>query len=315
MTPTDNWILGIDGGGTSTEAWLAKGVGEVVGRGRAGASNAKAVGTASARKSLEQAITEAFAEAGVPRATVAAACFGLAGLDHPDDRESVNDWANQMRWARQVVLVNDGDLLIAAGTPEGWGSGVIAGTGSIAVGRSPSDSSARAGGWGHLFGDEGSAYYVTLAAFRQVARRTDGRDPRREGSDPLAEALCRALSVPDPERMVSALYAPEFDRTRIASLAPAVIEAAKHDPSVAETLLRPAGEALAEQAAAAARGLGIHSGPLPVAMAGGFLLSSEIISAALLDGLTRRGYNVTAKAVPDPVEGAIVIAERARAGR
>ena len=314
MTPAADLILGIDGGGTSTEAWLAKRPGEVVGRGRAGASNAKAVGASAARQSLDQAIAAAFNDAGLQIATVAAACLGLAGLDHPDDREVLDGWANEARWARKLVLVNDGDLVIAAGTAEGWGIGVIAGTGSIAVGRSPTGRSARAGGWGHLFGDEGSAYYVALAACRQIARRTDGRDPRIDGDDPLADALCRALSVPDPDRMVSALYAPEFDRTRIAALAPAVLEAAKRDPKVADTLLRPAGEALAEQAAAAAASLGMTSGLLPLAMAGGFLLSSQVISTALLEALQRRGYQVTSKAVHDPVEGALVLAERARGG-
>ena len=311
MDAKSDLILGIDGGGTSTEAWLAERGGEVVGRGRAGPSNVKAVGEVAARKSLDQAIAEAFLDARRKVATVSAACFGLAGLDHPDDRARLNAWANEAQWAKTVVLVNDGDLVIAAGTPEGWGVGVIAGTGSIAVGRSKTGISSRAGGWGHLFGDEGSAYYVTLAAFRQVARRTDGRDPQRIGGDPLAEALCRALSVPDPHRIVSALYAPEFDRTRIASLAPAVLEAAAMDAEVAETLLKPAGEALAEQAAAAATAFGVSSGALPLAMAGGFILSSPAVISAMLDSLGRRGFEVTAKAVHDPVEGAIVLAERA----
>ena len=66
---------------------------------------------------------------------VDAACFGLAGFDRPDDRKILAGWADAARWARHIVPVNDGDLVVAAGTPEGWGIGVIAGTGSIAVGR------------------------------------------------------------------------------------------------------------------------------------------------------------------------------------
>ena len=79
-----------------------------------------------------------------------------------------------MRHAGPIGLcsVNDGDLVVAAGTPEGWGVGLIAGTGSIAVGRAPDGRTARAGGWGHLIGDEGSAYGVVLDALRL------GRPPR-----------------------------------------------------------------------------------------------------------------------------------------
>ena len=170
-------ILGIDGGGTSTEAWLADRAGKVVGKGRAGASNAKAVGAAASRAALNRAIDAAFDDADLTGGPAASACLGLAGLDHPDDRRILKQWSVEDRWAERFVIVNDGDLVVASGTPEGWGIGVIAGTGSIAVGRSRTGRSARAGGWGHLFGDEGSAYHVVMEAFRRIARR-----PRRPRS-------------------------------------------------------------------------------------------------------------------------------------
>ncbi len=140
--------LGIDGGGTSTVAWLADDAGNVLGRGRSGPSNAKTVGAPAARAALAEAIGLAFADAGLRPATVGAACLGLAGFDRPDDRRLLEAWNAELGWARRLVLVNDGALVIAAGTPEGWGLGVIAGTGSIAVGRASDGTTARAGGWG-----------------------------------------------------------------------------------------------------------------------------------------------------------------------
>ncbi len=215
-------ILGVNGGGSSTDAWLAVGANgaeaAVIGRGAAGPSNAKAVGLASARAALEAAIRGAFDSAGLDPSPVASACLGLAGFDRPEDRAVLTGWADEARLARRLVLVNDGDLVVAAGTPEGWGVGVIAGTGSIAVGRTPDGRTARAGGWGHLIGDEGSAYLVVLEALRLVARRADGREPQPaaaggEGfasgsADPLTVRLCRALGVDRPARIVTALYAP-----------------------------------------------------------------------------------------------------------
>ena len=85
-------------------------------------------------------------------------------------------------------------MVIAAGTTEGWGVGVIAGTGSIAVGRTKDGQTARAGGWGHLIGDEGSAYSVVLDALRLVARRADGRDTQVVGRDPLTERMSLRLA-------------------------------------------------------------------------------------------------------------------------
>jgi N-acetylglucosamine kinase-like BadF-type ATPase len=99
---------------------------------------------------------------------VAVACLGLAGFDRPEDKQLLSEWAETGHWAERLLLVNDGDLVVAAGTPEGWGVGVIAGTGSIAVARAPDGRKARAGGWGHLIGDEGSAYGTVLAALKKV---------------------------------------------------------------------------------------------------------------------------------------------------
>ena len=169
-------LLGVDGGGTSTVAWLADAGGRVLGAGRGGPSNAKAVGPEASRKALGQAIALAFADAGIAPGPVAAACLGLAGFDRPDDRRLLTGWAEEARWADRLVLVNDGDLVLAAGTPEGWGLAVIAGTGSIAVGRTPAGQTARAGGWGPMIGDEGSAYAVALAG--ATARRPSRRRPR-----------------------------------------------------------------------------------------------------------------------------------------
>ena len=149
-------LLGIDGGGTTTEAWLAEPGCHVLGRGTAGPSNAKAIGLEAARWALDTAIRSAFLAAELEPAPVDVICLGLAGFDRPDDRKVLKEWAEHAGWARSLLIVNDGDLVIAAGTTEGWGVGVISGTGSIAVGRTKDGRTARAGGWGHLIGDEGS---------------------------------------------------------------------------------------------------------------------------------------------------------------
>ena len=198
-------LLGVDGGGTSTEAWLAEPGAGSSAEGRRGRRTPRPSGWRP-RTALDAAIRAAFDDAGLEPAPVDVACLGLAGFDRPDDRAILTGWADEARLARRLVLVNDGDLVVAAGTPEGWGVGVIAGTGSIAVGRTPDGRTARAGGWGHLIGDEGSAYLFVLDALRLVARRDDGRDPRPAGigpdpdRDPLTDRLCKAMGVARPRR-------------------------------------------------------------------------------------------------------------------
>jgi N-acetylglucosamine kinase-like BadF-type ATPase len=306
-----NALLGIDGGGTSTIAWLADPEGRVLGRGRAGPSNYQAVGADAARAALDRAIASAFAEAGLAVAPVESACFGLAGFDRPEDQDLLHAWSSQAQWARRLVGVNDGMLIIAAGTPDGWGLGVIAGTGSIAVGRTHDGRTARAGGWGHLLGDEGSGYHVALAALRRVARRADGRMPRLTENDPLSDRLCAALGIEGASRLVSTIYHPDYDRTKIAALAPLVVAAAEDDPALVTEILAPAGIELAETILAVARALDWHGGPVPLAMAGGFLLSAPPVARSLLDHLARAGYDPQAKPVPEPVRGALILARRA----
>jgi N-acetylglucosamine kinase-like BadF-type ATPase len=310
MTPRDELLLGVDGGGTSTVALLSREDGVPIGRGAAGPSNAKAVGNAAARLALEAAIGAAFTSAGLSVRPAAVACLGLAGFDRAEDKRLLGEWAQTGHWAERLLLVNDGDLVVAAGTPEGWGVGVIAGTGSIAVARAPDGRKARAGGWGYLIGDEGSAYSTVLAALKKVARRADRRETAALQPDPLTAHLCRALGIGGPEQLVSVLYAPGFDRSKIAALAPAVLAAAALDSSIAEELLRPAGAELAGMAIAASRAVGWNSGPLPLAMAGGFLLSSEVVSHALVHDLRVHGFDPIPAPVTEPARGALVLARQ-----
>lgn len=308
-------LLGVDGGGSSTVAWLAEASGRILSRVETGPSNVKAVGEEVALGAIDSAIRAAVSDArdlaGVEIDKIAVACLGLAGFDRPEDRAVLERWNVARQWADRLVLVNDGELVLAAGTPEGWGLAVIAGTGSIVVGRSPGGRTARAGGWGHIFGDEGSGYGTSVAALRRVASIHDGRIAGDGRSDALTLAVCEAAGVDDPSGLVSAIYAPGFDRAKIAALVPAIVRAALREPAIARDLLVPAGKALADAARAVAERLGLPRTELPLAMAGGFLISAEPVAEALLASLASAGYHVVARRVDDPVRGALILAKRA----
>ena len=311
MNPPGPLLLGIDGGGTSTVAWLADEAGRVLGRGVAGPSNPKAIGFEAAFGALEAATSAAFDAASRPRGAVKVACLGLAGFAQVEDRAQLTAWSERWGLCRELLAVSDGALVLAAGTPEGWGVAVIAGTGSIAVGADQEGRIARAGGWGPLFGDEGSAYVVVLAALRRIARRADGRELSPSGGDPLTQRFMTALNVDEPSELVSAVYPPALDRTRIAALAPLVLDAASDDPSIVTDLLDPAGVDLGQTVATVAHTLGWTGGELPLAVAGGFLLKANVVRISLLEHLKRLGYQPRPTFVNQPVEGAVVLARRA----
>ena len=315
------YLIGVDGGGTSTVARIADEAGRTLGEGRAGPSNVKSVGVDAGLDALGAAVDAAWAKAGLSTAPAALACLGLAGFDRPDDKAILEQWNTSRRVANHLILVNDGDLVLAAGTGDNVGVAVIGGTGSIAVGRAADGRTARAGGWGHVFGDEGSAYGVAVAGLRLAARRVDGRQalsvlkPKDRAADtsggPLVEHLCRALSVDRGEDFITAIYGRGMDRAAIAGLAPAVLAASVDDPEVVSWVLEPAGYDLGQAALAVARSLGWDTPVLPLAMAGSFLLSARPVADAMLGYLATVGkLQALDTRVPEPVAGAVALARR-----
>lgn len=301
-----NLVLGIDGGGSHTIAFLAerKSGGEVIGRGVAGPSNIQAVGVERAVRELEEAVARAFVDAKKLRGPVMAAALGLAGVDHPSAAAVVRNWAAQYRLADAVTVGNDATLLLAAGTPEGWGLAVIAGTGSIAFARGPDGRFDRSGGWGYLLGDEGSAYALALGAVKAVARASDGCAP----ATALTEMVLSQLGLQQPLEIIEAVYRGGWDRARLATIAPQVLAlAGAGDPVAGEIAGREARE-LARTAAAAARKIGLPPVGLPLALTGGTFQDAgyyqRFLAALELEGL--RPEPVTL--VVEPAHGAVRVA-------
>lgn len=307
-------VLGIDGGGTSTTAWIADASGRILGKGQAGPSNIKAIGPNAAMAALDRSIRAAIADASLEPRPIDVSCLGLAGFDRPEDKRWLQDWAADSFWAREIVLVNDADLVLASGTTDGFGVALIAGTGSICIGRSPSGVSLRVGGWGHILGDEGSGYGVAVHAMRRLVRRADGRDPEPPDPDPLADRISRTLGIGGPSELVSAIYREGFDRTRIAALAAQVVLAADDGSLLAREVLFQAGVDLAEMVATVARRLEWPLGSLPLAIAGGFIISTPLVKYTLRDRLAADGFQAETTEVAEPVRGAVEIARRALVG-
>jgi N-acetylmuramic acid 6-phosphate etherase len=313
-TPSSTLYLGIDGGGTSTVALLAtaspgtsRGSYTVLGRGKSGPSNRQTVGTERALASLDEAVRAAFASANLSRVPVASACLGLAGADRLDDQAVIREWAERIRLADRVEITNDAAILLAAGTPAGFGLVLIAGTGSIAFGRRSDGRHERAGGWGHLLGDEGSAYAIAMSAFQVVARAADRRGPATR----LTERFLTHFGLRQPQELIAVVYRSGRRREDFAALAPLVVELAEND-AVAAQLVEIGANELALAGQAVTQRLG-WSGPIPVALSGGLLLGSEGYRQKVLEALRSHGVQAEpVQLVEEPAEGAIRLALSSR---
>jgi N-acetylglucosamine kinase-like BadF-type ATPase len=215
----------------------------------------------------------------------------------------VREWAARTRLAATIDVLEDAALLLAAGSPDGWGVAVVAGTGSMAYARGADGRTARAGGWGPLLGDEGSGYAIALAGLRAAARAADGR----AAATPLTDRLLAACGLTRPEELVGVVYR-GGDRATLAALAPVVLDAADSGDAVAGEIATSAAAELAAAAAAAARSLGLGA-RFPVALAGGLLASCTNYRARFLSALAERGLHADpVTIVTEPAEGALRLA-------
>jgi len=303
-TPLPDLVLGVDGGGSKTRALVADREGTVLGVGVSGSSNYHGVGLDGATQALEAAIGFARAQAeraigAAPGSTLAAACFGLAGMDRAQDRELIADWASKAHIAARVEVVNDSELVLAAGTPSNWGVALICGTGSICCGRSPAGATARAGGWGYLLGDEGSGYNLAVEALRLATRTADGR----AGARAILNAVLEHYHLDDPEQLLG-LYRPDMTIAQIADLATRVLGLAERGDEHAAGLVDRAGVALARMVETVARKLELRKPPL--ALAGGVLRASRTLRSAIYEHAAIELGEATL--VDDPAVGALAIA-------
>jgi N-acetylglucosamine kinase-like BadF-type ATPase len=127
----------------------------------------------------------------------------------------------------------------------------IAGTGSIAFGQNAEGKTARAGGWGYVFGDEGGAFDLVRQALRAALRQEEGWGP----ATTLRKALMEATGAPDMNSLLHWFYTPEFPKARIASYAKLVDEAAREGDTIAGDILHASAQALATLVAAVRRQL------------------------------------------------------------
>ncbi len=296
-------LLGIDGGGSKTHVLLADHAGNVLGSGTAPSSNYQAVGMAAAITAVQQAIAAARVDAGIdPQTEIAVACVGLAGVDRAGDRALWEAHLVREPIARRVVLRNDAQVLLAAGTPDGWGLALICGTGSICYGCAPDGRTARAGGWGYLLGDEGSGYDIALHALRLATQTADGRADARA----LLHAVLTHWQLAEPRQLIAQVYRPGVGRADIAPLASVVVAlAAAGDHHATQIVLHSAHE-LARLIRAVVGQLHLHAPPL--ALGGGVLGASALLQRAVL------GHAGVVLGPPQyvgqPARGAIVLAQR-----
>lgn len=274
---------GIDGGQTASMAVIGNET-RVLARGGAGAADEIGVTADSTRMrdALEGALASALAAAGLPPQTQFDAI--VAGVSGYEGR--IYGQAPRMP-TRTFILLHDAPIAHAGAFGGGPGVVVIAGTGSVAYAVARDGQTRTSGGWGYLFGDEGSAFWVARTF---LARATENAA--------LVRPLLEYFDVASLRVLVRAFYSGEIGRDRFASFAAVALTSDEMAEAAARELARLAASAVLER-------------PCEIAFVGGLFGNA---------GLKQRVYAQTRVLLPDcaivepstdPAEGALILARRA----
>jgi glucosamine kinase len=285
-------LIGLDIGGTKTHGLRAEDghpAQEAVG----GSANVQNVRPDEASRALAGVL----GELGASAADVVVA--GAGGVDTPADAEALRALIAPHTGAARIVVVHDTRLVLAAGGGS-TGIAVIAGTGSAAWGVAPDGREARAGGWGHLLGDEGSGYWLGRELVRRaLARLDEGLRP-----DALDRAVLAHCGLTEPGALIERFHG-GTDRGFWAGLSRVAFEAAAHDDDALQLVDRAAG-ALADLAATVSRRLGPTG---PVVVGGGLARHQPLLRDRLQEAAAARGLGELRALERDPVHGALALAD------
>ena len=248
-------VVGIDAGGTKTRAFVVTRSGEVVGRGAGGGGNL--LTSPDPHGSIAAALHAAL-DGRAPSAVV----LSCAGGDRDRERERGREILRALVGPEVPFdVTHDAKAALYAGDRSGCGVVVIAGTGSIAYGRNGEGDEERAGGWGYLIGDEGSAVWIGLEGLRAAAHAVDGRGAPTS----IVPNLLRELGLGELMDALPLVYLRPHPSPAVMAAARAVAAAATANDLVAVGILRRGGNALARAATVVAVSLGLTDGPIHLA--------------------------------------------------
>jgi N-acetylglucosamine kinase-like BadF-type ATPase len=264
------YVLGVDGGQTSTTAVIADEAGCLLGIGHGGPANHihEPGGIERIQQSLTDAIRGAVTMADLDNARITAACLGMTG-----GSKAMEAVCAPVVPTDCLIFGMDTRIAFYSVTFGYPGVVVIAGTGAATYGLNAAGEEAQAGGWGYLLGDEGSGYWIALHALNACCRAQDGIAPPTQ----LLPLFLQHLEAPDLKHIHHRLYSGKMARPDVAALSEVVGRAAAQGDATARRILREAGKELALVVSAVLVKLKLESEPVVVGTVGGVFRAGRLV--------------------------------------
>jgi N-acetylglucosamine kinase-like BadF-type ATPase len=269
------YFLGIDIGGTKSQALVADQRGQALGFAQGGPGNYETVGWEGLRQALHAVTGAVLASAGVDKGQLAAVGLGIAGYDWPAEREPTRQAIEALGLDAPYTLVNDALIALLAGAAEGWGVAVVAGTSNNCRGRDRQGREGRVTGCGPWFGEYGGAAELVARAVQAVALAWTRRGPPTR----LSEAFLQLTGARDVPDLLEGLYLQRYQLS--AAAAPLVFDVAARGDPVARETIRWAGRELGSLALGVIRQLDLEEAAFDLVLAGSLYDGSPALVEAL----------------------------------
>ncbi|PFA63232.1 hypothetical protein CN378_19640 [Bacillus sp. AFS015802] len=297
-------VIGIDAGGTKVQGLVMDMEKNILFQSLSGHGN-PSVSYEDALRNLSSVVQQCLdhtASEGTTHIVV-----GMAGGGSGNLSQRIQSELSRMT-SLPIILLNDAALAYFSLIGNRNGVMTIAGTGSISYGRN-GNREGTTGGWGHLLGDEGSAYSIAIEACKQIAREMDSP----MGLSPLSRSVLREIRASDAKGLKGFIYS--STKGDIAQLAKVIHKEAESGDEAALHLFKTAGEKLAAQTVALMEKLQIEKNPV-IALKGSVLEHNPVVQSVFKETISIR-FNESTYITDSisPATGAVDIVEAVREGR
>ncbi|MFE4814741.1 N-acetylglucosamine kinase [Peribacillus simplex] len=275
-----NYIIGVDGGGTKTEAVAYDLEGNKISEGKAGYGNLL-INEKQAIANIIQAIEQCMPPMDIGSCRYI--CLGLAGYGGVENPQGIKR-ALSRAFNAPFTIVNDGIIAHAALLKGNDGILTISGTGSVSIGIHKGIEKS-AGGWGHILGDEGSGYWIAMQAFIKMTKEED------EGYEYsiLTETILKKLGLHSVMELKKFIYS--ATKSEISAFVPLIVQHAEKGDGFSQNVLNQAGYHLSKQTLEVIKKLKL-SEDVTIAIKGSILTNIALVQSSYINHIKLEKPNV-----------------------
>jgi N-acetylglucosamine kinase-like BadF-type ATPase len=299
--------LGVDGGGTKTEFILVDKRGNILSYLKEASIDYKRIGRNSFQKTIKKSMDEITNDSDINLDEIQYSFWGIPcygdELSKKEEKD-IDQIIKENLESTNYMLGNDVEAGWAGSLACKPGINLVAGTGAIGFGKDTQGNKARASGWGHCIGDEGSAYWLGEKLLNYFTKQSDGRMEKT----PLYSLVKQHLSIEDDFEIINLITAQnDFDRKEIANLALIVHKAALKGDHIALKAYKEAAYELSLIVIAIENKLNFNEKIIDITYSGGVFNAGKLILKPLEKYIDKYNINLK-KPLLKPVTGAALYA-------